>query len=1788
MVKKGKFGKYALAFMIATSSLAIADISGVVFKDYNNNGLKDDNNSVAYAVPVSANCDDGKTYSTTTDDSGSYTLSIPSDANKCRLDINASAIGLYGGVQSATDNIHPLVSVVNNGTTGYNISLSSPATYCQENPDVAMVTIPGWHKWKDNNNTTHWDPPSGDSTHPTPWFSLLQNHAPKNGTLNDRKSEEFANRKILETVENTGAIWGMAYQRGTKKIFTAAVLKRYAPLKDESTSEAVKASAGAIYVFDRETNTTSLFTTVPDALTEQAANDLSSRDYSASDKDTKVNAYTARQGLGDLDISEDDTKLYTINLNTKELVTIDAQNGNILSRVTIPNPYKTNPNPNNNNLECDTDKVRPWALKVRGEDIYIGSVCEDKIHDGLGAAIQKYNGSGFKTVAVTNSLQYLRAPAYNPYKTTGSNQKAYKYSNWRDHWETYYKVHTPLLSDIEFNNRGDLVLAYLSRRTFMRQGKLNGDIRKMCFNSDGTYTDESTELYPTSCASHEQVYPDNNTTYYEFYTGDHFASELYNNKEIHPETASGSLAQVPGAPNIIVGMIDVAEFYEAGALGNYDHSDGNKTGGTTMINPLGLKYGGEREVYGGKAGGIGDIELLCDLAPLEIGNYVWLDSDGDGIQDPEENGIAGVTVELVNSSGDVVGTAKTDDNGYYYFGGANNTNMNNGLQIQSNSDYELRISLSDSSLPKDAIVTKKDANNNSEDVHDSDGDSGELNNSYSTISMRTTTANNHTLDFGFTKASVGDKVWYDNNKNGIQDSDEKGVEGVTVNLLSNGKVVATTKTDSNGNYIFENLDAGDYEVAFDLSKLPAGYDVVDQGQGNNDTLDSDANDTTGKVAVNLAPGERNLTLDMGIAQYSSLGDRVWSDVNHDGIQDDDESGIEGITVKLLKDGNVTDTTITDKNGNYKFRKLSPGDYQIEVDPNKLPKGAILTLQTQGNDDTKDSDVDTTTGKSGTISLDAGTYDPNWDIGIFKPEPAVKLEKSTNGEDADTGAGPIVSIGDTVTWEYNITNMGSEELINIELSDDEEGNISCTQNSIPVGESIICTKTGTATSLGLYENNATVKATGKVSGEDVTASDLSHYTVPAVSLGSLVWEDTNNNGIQDAGESPIAGAVVKLLNSDGTAVAGIAPQTTGADGKYYFEGLKEGSYIVEVTPPAGYVKATVQNANADGDVDNDSNIKSKVGSAYRSGVVTLKNDDEPTEANGLAGSDDADDADDNNGNMTVDFGFVKLASIGDYVWEDTNANGIQDADESGIAGAKVELLDANGEVVKTYTTQADGKYEFKDLIPGDYKIKVTPPAGYVLTKQDANGATTDADSNNSNDDSDISVDTNTTVTINLHSGESDKTWDAGVFKPASIGNFIWEDENANGIQDKDEKPVAGVELTLVDGNGNPVTDVNGDAVLPYTTKEDGKYSFTNLVPGEYQVKVTKVPDGYLITRENKGKDDSKDSDISTFLGKTGDMPKEVLTSGENNTTFDGGIFKSRCLGSYIWLDDNANGIKDEGESGIKGVEVKLIPVTDEFGNKNEQNVLGESYKTFITDDSGEFKFCNLIPGKYKVSVKAPLVDGAPLITTKKNAGNNSNDATDSDIEEYKQGDSEIESDVVTLGSKEDNLTVYAGYIQKICLGDKVWYDENLNGLQDGGESGVVGIKVHLTYADGSVVKDVYGNEVKLTKTDKSGNYKFCNLIPARDYKIKFDMPEGYNATLKDKGSELKDSDANKSGVIIVKNPTKDDLTLDTGIYCNCDDYKVNPQNHESLSAPAFNVLGLVAMLTAVFVLVRRED
>ena len=280
---------------------------------------------------------------------------------------------------------------------------------------------------------------------------------------------------------------------------------------------------------------------------------------------------------------------------------------------------------------------------------------------------------------------------------------------------------------------------------------------------------------------------------------------------------------------------------------------------------------------------------------------------------------------------------------------------------------------------------------------------------------------NGTVDKGFLicgetlKASLGDKVWEDTNKNGIQDAGESGIANVTVKLYTMCRtLVATTTTNSSGIYSFTNLTPGDYYVEF---TKPTGYTFSPKDAGSDDAKDSDADVTTGKtICTTLTAGENDLTWDAGLYKEckNKIGDFVWHDANANGIQDTGEKGIAGVIVELLQGTTVTTTKTTDVNGYYEFANLSNGTYGVRVAASNYATGGALfnTAQTKwysspknrGTDDSKDSDANK--NETVTVNLNCGD-NLTIDFGYYKT--CVNITKTTSRQSYNKG--------ETITYSF---------------------------------------------------------------------------------------------------------------------------------------------------------------------------------------------------------------------------------------------------------------------------------------------------------------------------------------------------------------------------------------------------------------------------------------------------------------------------------------------------------------------------------------------------------------------------------------------------------------------------------------------------------------------------------------------------------------------------------------------------------------------------------------------------
>ena len=426
-----------------------------------------------------------------------------------------------------------------------------------------------------------------------------------------------------------------------------------------------------------------------------------------------------------------------------------------------------------------------------------------------------------------------------------------------------------------------------------------------------------------------------------------------------------------------------------------------------------------------------------------ISNKLWSDSDNDGSLDTGEPGMKDVTIILLDSNGFVMGAAVSDVNGEFSFTGVPNGN------------YTIRIEDATGKLIGYAGTTPAAQNG--------------------LLAVTVAGSNVSGVSFGYNgPGRIGDIVWRDLNRNGIQDSGEAGIQGVTVRLYkdTNGdgvfnpavdQLIATTTTNSAGNYMFQVTEAGRFFVSIDDTQ-PALSGL---------TLTTRDDETYQGVQIQVDFLNLNtslLTADFGFSTPATIGGVVWNDTNRNGAQNSGEQIIQGVTVKLYKDTNgdgvfnpaadqLVSALITDSNGNYAFPVSESGRFFISIDANQTP---LLGMTLTTNDD------QTYQGAQITVNLPGvNTFYMNGNFGYATLLPsALSVTKAANP------SGDVYA-GDAITYTITVTNTSPTRQTGITINDLLPANTAYTANSTSASGPA----PGTSTTSDDFETNNYTGGTG---------------------------------------------------------------------------------------------------------------------------------------------------------------------------------------------------------------------------------------------------------------------------------------------------------------------------------------------------------------------------------------------------------------------------------------------------------------------------------------------------------------------------------------------------------------------------------------------------------------------------------------------------------------------------------------------------------------------------------------
>ncbi len=1131
------------------------------------------------------------------------------------------------------------------------------------------------------------------------------------------------------------------------------------------------------------------------------------------------------------------------------------------------------------------------------------------------------------------------------------------------------------------------------------------------------------------------------------------------------------------------------------------------------------------------------------VVPLvSLGNHVWFDVNDNGLLDATEVGVSGVAMELYQDSNNdgsftagvdtLISTTTTVAGGYYTF-----TNLiptfyptQTYLVVVTSTNFTSTGPLVNYINSTSTVTGNSDLNEQDHGiVNGTLGAGGFVASSVITLVGGTEPINdgdvlsntNLSIDFGFYQLSLGDYVWYDNNNNGMFDIGESPATSIPVRLYNiSGTLLAATTTDASGLYTFTGLVSGTGYIVEIIPPLTytSSTDIGSSSDPNNNVNDDDngvdlsttpgairSNPITLTAAYSGATGANSVvtntgtthdpTVDFGLVRLMSLGNQVWFDVNDSGLIDGSEVGVSGVAMELYQDSNgdgsftagvdtLISTTTTVAGGYYTFTNLLPSRYVTET---------YLVVVT-----------DTNFVGSGVLSNyinSTATYTGNSDV-----------------NDADHGV-------------VNGT-LGSGGFV-------ASTPVSLTVDSEPITD-------------GDSDNNSNLSI------------DFGFYQL---SLGDLVWYDDNNNGLFDGGESPATSITVRLYSITGTLLAATA---TDASGLYTFTGLMSGTgYIVEVVPPPTYTSSTDigtssdpnNNVNSD---DNGVDLTTAPG-AIRSNPITL--------SAGYGGATGANTVVTNTSTThdpTVDFGLVRLMSLGNQVWFDVNDSGLIDGSEVGVSGVAMELYqDSNGDgsftagvdtLISTTNTVAGGYYTFTNLLPSRY---VTETYLVVVTDTNFVGSgvlsgymnstavyTGNSDLNNA--DHGVVNGTlgsggfvaSTPVSLTVDSeptadGDSDNNSNLSIdfgFYQLSLGDFVWYDDNNNGLFDSGENPATTITVRLY--------SITGTLLAATTTDASGLYTFTGLMSGTGYIVEVIPPITYTSSSDigsssdpnNNVNDDDNGVDLTTpgairsnpitlsagYGGATGANTLVTNTSTTHDPTLDFGLVRLMSLGNQVWFDVNDNGLIDSGEVGVSGVAMELYQ--DSNGDGSFTAGVDTLISTTTTVGGGYYTFTSLLPSRYVsetylVVVTSTNFVGSGALTSYVNStavytGNSNVNAADHGVVSGTLGAGgfvastpvslTVDSEPTTDGDNDNNsnLSIDFGFY-KLSLGNQVWVDVNNNGLLDGSESGISMVVVSLYDASGTTV-------LSTTTTDASGFYTFTGLVSG-SYIVEITPPANYTSS-----------------------------------------------------------------------------
>ena len=715
------------------ASDAPSTIAGTAFMDSSLDGVRDAGEPGVAGVEVRAFDADGEELdAATTIADGSYTLTLEGvDGGLVRVEFTAPD-GLQGTfVSEATGSTGSSIRFVSPGASDVDFGVIDPDAACSLL--IAHVCFrEGPLDVSPDSRVLGISPFSG----PTTGFPPKMEGDPGDNTFGQTIPNDVDGLiTMVATKGQVGSTWGLAFDRTTGLLWNSAVIRRHTSLAAEGV--------GGVYVLNRDGDLVESFdlealgldlrpTAVALGLapefgdndgkvlfTDDARDIIGAtttdtvgitgetygpRNEMALSRDIPAFAAVGKAGIGDIDLSIDGEYLWVSNLGARSVHRFPVGEAGGKPTLGTPQAWLLD---DGYTCAAGTGPFRGWGLDPQPDGTVIAAgVCTNETATpgpdtgpGLGAVLlldPEKTGSAAWEVLTTVDFDYehvydfcTTAPRTCSWKSWSSDfaaisSPALNPSPSGQLWWTQ-----PIIMDVATLPDGSFALGINDRFSYMgsSQNYAPVDERGPAFIT--AYTAGGLRLLcrtETGWAQEDGGDCSGITEYVTANTASFQADSFFRNdfQGAHPATAMGALAYANGV--LAYAAMDAASYFTSG-IRWLSTADGSQINALTTSGEY------------GKASGVGDLEAFCEVGVLQIGNRVWYDIDGDGIQGPDEPPVVGVTVVLYDvEAGVVVGRAVTGPDGEYYFTSTNTEDPDSdaaldafGGGLQAGRTYEIRL-----------------------------------------------------------------------------------------------------------------------------------------------------------------------------------------------------------------------------------------------------------------------------------------------------------------------------------------------------------------------------------------------------------------------------------------------------------------------------------------------------------------------------------------------------------------------------------------------------------------------------------------------------------------------------------------------------------------------------------------------------------------------------------------------------------------------------------------------------------------------------------------------------------------------------------------------------------------------------------------------------------------------------------------------------------------------------------------------------------------------------------------